>query len=133
MIKGTCLCGNVTVEIDEAPEHINICNCRFCRPTGAAWGYYSLAQVKVTGKTSTFRRSDIANPRLDLHFCPKCGATTHYINFGQPERDRMAVNTRLIEQDLLDGIETRYLDLREWEETGFLTTATGRIGDGTAF
>lgn len=132
-MKGHCPCGNITVEIDEAPEFINICNCDFCRPAGAAWGYFSLAQVKLTGETSTFRRSDIANPKLDLHFCAGCGATTHYVNFGEPERDKMAVNMRLFEQDLLDGIETRFLDLRKREETGYLSTATGHIGDGTAF
>lgn len=127
---GQCPCGQVTVEIDEAPDYINICNCGFCRPAGAAWGYFRLAQVKVTGETRTFRRTDLPEPKLDLHFCANCGATTHYINFGQPERDRMAVNTRLFVQDELDGIEVRYLDIRGEE---MISTADGRIGDGIAF
>ncbi len=129
-MMGSCACGKVSVEIDEAPEYINVCNCGFCRPAGAAWGYFRHAQVKVTGDTRTFRRSDLPNPRLDLHFCPECGTVTHYINFGQPERDRMAVNTRVFLQDDLDGIEVRYLDIRGDD---MIRTGEGTIGDGHSF
>ncbi len=129
-MKGQCLCRKVTVEIDEAPEYINICNCRFCRSLGAAWGYFRKAQVTVTGETKSYRRDDLDEIFLDGYFCPTCGTCTHYVNFAQPERDRMAVNTRLFEQDELDGIEVRYLDLRGED---YIRTATGKIGDGCAF
>lgn len=132
-MKGACLCGKVSVEIDAAPEYINICNCRFCRCFGAAWGYFRKAQVTVTGETKSFRRDDLEEIWLDGHFCANCGSCTHYINFGDPARDRMAVNTRLFAQDALDGIEVRYLDGRQAEETDFVRTAGGNIGDGHSF
>lgn len=129
-MKGKCLCGSVSVEIDEAPEYINICNCRFCRSLGAAWGYFRKAQVQVDGETRPFRRNDLDEIWLEGHFCPNCGTCTHYINVGDPERDRTAVNTRVFEQDDLDGIEVRYLDIRG-DDT--IRTGEGIIGDGHSF
>jgi hypothetical protein len=129
-MKGQCLCRKVTVEVDKAPEYINICNCRFCRSFGAAWGYYDKDKVTITGETRSYRRDDLDEVFLDGFFCSTCGSCTHYDNFGQPERNRMAVNTRLFAQDELDRIEVRYLDIRGDD---MIRTGEGHIGDGKAF
>ena len=132
-MKGTCLCGKVSVTIDEAPEYINICNCRFCRTAGAAWGYFRKVQVSAEGETKTIQREDLDEIWLDRHFCPNCGSCTHYLNIAEPQRDRMAVNMRLFSQDALQGIEVRYLDGRQAEELDFIRTDEGKIGDGHSF
>lgn len=135
-MKGTCLCRRVTVEIERAPEYINICNCQFCRKLGAAWGYFPTGEVTITGTTQEFRRDDLDEVWLAGHFCPHCGTTTHYTIVNEKDgRDRMAVNTRVFAQDDLDGIEVRYLDGRavDDDDTPFERTAMGHIGDGSAF
>lgn len=134
-MKGQCLCRRVSVEIANAPEYINVCNCQFCRKLGAAWGYFRAEQVSIEGETREFRRDDLDEVWLAGHFCPNCGTTTHYtVVHPSNDRDRMAVNTRVFEQAELDGIEVRYLDGRSVDEdTPFERTATGRIGDGSAF
>ena len=38
-MTGTCLCGAVTVTVDDRPDYIHDCNCSLCRKAGAAWGY----------------------------------------------------------------------------------------------
>jgi len=129
-VKGKCLCGSVSAEVEEAPEYINICNCRFCRSLGAAWGYYETPQVRIDGKTVPYRRDDLYEIWLEGHFCPTCGTTTHYTVIKAPHQDRMAINTRLFEQNELDGIEVRYLDIRGEDQ---LRTGKGHIGDGKAF
>lgn len=132
-MKGSCLCGEVGVSIDAAPEYINICNCRFCRTAGAAWGYFTTEQVQVEGKTNSIQRDDIDDVWLKRHFCPECGSCTHYSVLKKGHRDRIAVNTRLFAQDKLDGVEVRYLDGRMIHDDDFIRTDKGTIGDGHSF
>jgi hypothetical protein len=134
-MKGQCLCRRVTVTVDQAPDFINACNCRLCRSLGAAWGYYPPSSVTVEGSTASYRRDDLGyEPWSEVHFCPSCGATTHFVVI-HPDHEGIGVNTRLFDQDALDGIEMRYYDSRrrsgpdlDVEQTGI-----GRIGDGCAF
>lgn len=131
---GRCLCRRVSVRIEEAPAHINICNCDFCRRLGAAWCYFKPGEVTISGETKPFQRDDLSEVWLSAHFCPECGTTTHY-EVIHPDGEGVAVNSRLFEQSDLAGIEVRYLDGRkvESEEDDFVRTATGTIGDGSAF
>lgn len=134
-MNGECLCRGVCVTVAARPDYINICNCRFCRSSGAAWGYYERAQVTVAGETREFTRDDIDDAWLIKHFCPTCGATTHYSATPQHPSERVGVNMRLFLQDDLAGIEARFEDGRQVdrEDDDFVCTAQGRIGDGTAF
>ena len=115
-MKGSCVCGGVTLELPHPPEYINMCNCRLCRSTGGAYGYY-------------------APEELTMHFCPRCGSATHWTPAGNTELGRIGVNVRLFPQEELKGIEVRYQDGRGVidETDEFVTTATGHIGDGKAF
>ena len=132
---GECLCRRVRIEIGRAPAFINICNCRFCRSSGAAFAHYAEDEVQIDGATQRYRREDLEDVWLAAHFCPTCGSMTHYTVLPEQQLDRVGVNMRLFAQDELEGIEVRYLDGRavETEHDEFLVTATGRIGDGTAF
>jgi hypothetical protein len=133
-LKGECLCRRVSVEVPAAPSYINICNCKFCRKSGAAWAYYDDHTITIVGETRQFIRDDI-DAWLVAHFCPTCGATTHYTPTAAHQSERTGVNTRLFEQDLLAGIEVRFQDGRNVvdENDRFVVTATGHIGDGSAF
>ena len=135
MIEGKCICGEVRVTLAQRPDYINICNCRLCRSSGAAWGYFSPEQVQVDGKAETFRRTDIDPAVIDLHFCPKCSSVSHYTIDESYGSDRVGVNTRIFSQADLDGVEVRYLDARNVssEEDVYQLTGDGHIGDGKAF
>ena len=134
-MKGACLCGRVTLELPARPTHINICNCRLCRSTGAAWSYYRPGEVAISGETSGFSRGDIPDPWLIIRFCPVCGSTTHYTVAPGKPTDEIGVNTRLFAQDALDGVPVTYQDGRDviTADDPFITTGTGLIGDGKAF
>lgn len=134
-MKGSCLCGRVTVALPRSPGYIHLCNCRLCRSSGAAWGYFDPAEVKVDGEVVGYSREDLDDTWLVLHFCPRCGATTHYTASGAHPLDRIGVNTRLFAQDELDGVEVSYRDGRCVfdEDDEFIETGTGHIGDGKAF
>ena len=134
-MKGSCICGGVTLELPRKPEYINICNCRLCRSTGGAFGYFTPGELTLAGETTSFQRDDLPEAWLTLHFCPRCGSATHWTPTARTAADRIGVNMRLFAQDELGGIEVRYQDGRAVldETDDFITTATGRIGDGKAF
>lgn len=134
-MKGRCACGEVTLEVPARPDYINICNCGLCRPTGTACGYYKPEELTLTGEVRDFQRDDLEDVWLISHFCPGCGATTHWTPTNRAPRDRIGVNMRLFPQDELEAVPVKYQDGRAviTEEDEFITTATGHIGDGKAF
>ena len=121
-MKLSCICGRVQVEVATRPEYINECNCALCRKSGARWGYFQPAEVTVTGATTGYCREDKAEPAVEIHFCPTCGAATHWVlnrsgvaRFGNV---RMGVNMALAEERELAGVELRYPDGQAWSGEG---------------
>ncbi|MBB3989389.1 GFA family protein [Croceicoccus naphthovorans] len=135
MIDGRCLCGRVTVSLQRLPDYINLCNCRLCRASGAAWSYFERGEVEITGVTHEYRREDIKDNWLSIHYCRTCGTTTHYDATPEHPSDRIGMNTRLFAQDDLAGVPVKWQDGRgvEDENDRFTVTGTGHIGDGKAF
>ena len=117
-----CLCGAVTVAIEQRPEYIHDCNCILCTKSGAHWGYFHPNEVKAEGATEGYSRADKESPNAEVHFCPKCGATTHFVltesavaRFGNVV---MGVNMWLADPSDLRGIELRFPDGRAWPGEG---------------
>lgn len=114
MIAMSCLCGAVRVSLAARPDFLNECNCQLCRKSGARWGYFAPAQVSVEGATASYVRADKADPGAELHFCPTCGATTHFtLTPSAQEKHGNVVcgaNLRLAEDADLAGIELRFPD-----------------------
>ena len=118
----SCLCGHVSLTIEQRPDFINECNCALCGKSGARWGYFHPTQVTVAGSTSGFSRGDKPDPSAEIHFCPTCGSTTHFTltesavaKFGN---GMMGVNMWLADEADLAGIELRYPDGRGWAGAG---------------
>lgn len=119
MLSASCACNSVTVQVKAQPEYVNNCNCSLCKSTGALWGYFESSQVGVVGKTKSYRRADKETPSVEIHFCPECGATTHWVMTEAaqdkfPDMDRMGVNMRLYKDEDLYGVEVRYPDGENW-------------------
>ncbi|WP_299737111.1 GFA family protein [uncultured Roseobacter sp.] len=122
-LTARCLCGAVSVTITAKPAFIHECNCRFCRTSGGAWGYFAQAMVKTTGETVSFLRHDKANAAAELQFCRVCGTTTHW-TFSKSFReqteavDLMGVNMRIFDPDDLKGVELRFPNGDGWSGAG---------------
>jgi hypothetical protein len=107
-IKGSCHCGAVEIEIARAPTELTSCNCSICRRLGTLWAYYAPTDVRVTGPTATYRSGD---KTLDLHRCVTCGCTTHWSPLAnRAAQDRMGINARLLEPDVVAAARVRRLD-----------------------
>ncbi len=122
-MTATCLCGDVSITIAAKPTFIHDCNCTLCRKTGAAWGYFTNADTQVEGDTLSVMRTDKPDPAAEVHSCKTCSATTHF-GFARSflEKhgpvDLVGVNMRLFDQKLLEGVEVRFPDGRDWSGDG---------------
>ena len=122
MLKLSCLCGQVRIEIAKRPDFINECNCSLCSKSGARWAYFHPSEVSVVGTTKEYSREDKEDPAAEIRFCANCGSTTHFIltasavsKFGNSQT---GVNVRLADEKDLAGIELRYPDGRAWPGKG---------------
>jgi len=122
MTSVSCLCGQIRIEIEKHPDFINECNCTLCSKSGARWAYLHPTEVSVKGATTGYSRDDKDDPAAEIHFCGKCGSTTHFVltpsavaKFGNSQ---MGVNMRLSDETNLAGTELRFPDGRAWSGGG---------------
>ena len=113
MIESSCVCGAVRLAITHAPTEVTDCNCTMCRRYGALWAYYSPKDVIVpTGLTDTYARGAKLS---QFHRCKICGCVTHWAPL-DPARDRMGVNARLMEPEVVARARVRRFDgLNTWK------------------
>jgi hypothetical protein len=125
MLDLTCHCGLVRLEIKKHPEFIHECNCTLCAKSGARWGYFHPAEVTVTGAGSSYRRKDKAEPASQIHFCSRCGTTTHFTltesAVTKHGNTMLGINMRLADEQSLAGIELRFPDGKAWSGSGSFT------------
>ncbi|WP_176595854.1 MULTISPECIES: GFA family protein [Sphingobium] len=122
MIKLSCLCGQIRVELAKRPDYIHECNCTLCSKTGARWSYFHPSEVSVDGAAKGYCRQDKADPAAEIRFCEDCGSTTHFnltasaaSKFGNT---LMGVNMLLADERDLAGLELRFPDGRAWTGEG---------------
>lgn len=125
MTSLSCLCGHIRVSVEKQPDYIHECNCALCRKSGARWAYLHPSEATVEGATSFYSREDKEEPAAEIHFCARCGSTTHFVltesaaaRFGN---SLMGVNMRLADDRDLAGIELRFPDGRAWSGDGDFT------------
>jgi hypothetical protein len=108
MIRASCHCGAFVLEIDAAPVEITDCNCSICRRYGVLWAYYRPRQVRFAraGETDLYLWDDRA---IRFHRCRACGCVTHW-SAVDGSVDRMGVNARLMNPDIVRGARLRRLD-----------------------
>ncbi|MGB6451537.1 MAG: GFA family protein [Steroidobacteraceae bacterium] len=109
MIESSCHCGAVKLEILDAPEEVTDCNCSICRRYGALWAYYSPAHVRIIATKGATDHYLWGDKSIEFHRCPDCGCVTHWAAVDQPS-DRMGVNARLMEPEILAAARLRRLD-----------------------
>lgn len=77
-LKGSCLCGEVTIEVADRFTFLGYCHCSECRKwTGSAFasgGMVAATDLKVTAgeeRISRYRKSG----QTELAFCEQCGSS----------------------------------------------------------
>ena len=106
-VAGSCHCGAVRFELNEAPARVTSCNCSICRRLGTLMAYYHPAQVRVSGPTVAYSWGDRS---IAFHHCGTCGCTTHWSSLDPAQAERMAVNARLLPPDVIATVPVRHFD-----------------------
>jgi hypothetical protein len=78
MLKLSCHCGQIRIEIKALPDYVNECNCTLCAKAGARWAYLPPSEVSVDGRAKGYSRDDKEDPAAEVQFCANCGSTTHF-------------------------------------------------------
>jgi hypothetical protein len=109
MVVASCHCGSVSLEIDSPPEEVTECNCSMCRRYGVLWAYYPPRQVRVLPPDPPTDVYLWGSRSSAFHRCRSCGCVSHWAAT-DPKRDRMGVNARLMDPEVLAAARVRHLD-----------------------
>jgi hypothetical protein len=115
MIRASCHCGAVRLEIDVPPSEVTECNCSICRRYGVLWAYYKPEQVRVLPPDPPTGPYVWNGRTTEFHHCLTCGCVSHW-SATDRERDRMGVNARLMEPQILASARVRHLDGADTDE-----------------
>ena len=79
----TCSCGQLRANVACAPVRVTVCHCLACqRRTGSAFGVqarFARDGVHLEGEGVDFVRTGGSGRKITFTFCPRCGATVHYV------------------------------------------------------
>jgi hypothetical protein len=81
-MKGSCLCGSVTFEVQAAPLQTSACHCSQCRKmSGHYWVSAAVPRdaLTVRGNVQWYNASDVAR----RGFCGTCGGFLFWDGFGE--------------------------------------------------
>jgi hypothetical protein len=109
MTVATCHCGAVSIRLPAPPAEVTCCNCSVCRRYGVLWGYFPISGVIFTPDplpTDTYAWN---GRNVDFHRCRTCGCVTHWFP-RSPSRDRLGVNMRLVDPEILAEAAIRHKD-----------------------
>jgi hypothetical protein len=109
MIRASCHCGSVHLEIDAAPSEVTEYNCSICRRCGFLWAYYPLDRVRVLPSDPPTNVYMWNGRTIEFHRCRNCGCVSHWSPVNR-QRNRMGVNARLMEPEVPAGARVRHLD-----------------------
>ena len=96
MLKGSCLCGAVSYQVNAELDTIILCHCQKCRKSnGSAFG--ANAPIKAGNFTLLTGKDALAgfksSPDLVRHFCRNCGSPIYSQRPSTPELVRLRIGT----------------------------------------
>jgi hypothetical protein len=110
MLKGSCHCGAVQLEIPRKPRRLTNCNCSICRRLGGLWAYYKETEVKVIAAPGATDEYIWGDKCLRIVRCGRCGCVTHWQSILSKAGGKMGVNARNFDPVMLGQVRIRLLD-----------------------
>lgn len=103
-VAATCHCGAVAVWLPAPPAEVTQCNCSLCRRLGVLWAYAAIGSVRFVPDPPPTDTYAWNGRNVDFHRCRSCGCVTHWYP-RRRGRDRMGVNARLLDPEVLAAAE----------------------------
>ena len=110
MLKGSCHCGAIQIEVPRPPQALIDCNCSICRRNGALWALYQIGAVRVIGSPQDTSEYIWGTKTIKTVWCRHCGCVTHWEPL-QPEPDgKLGVNIRNFDPSVVASVRVRRFD-----------------------
>ena len=109
MLKGSCHCGAVKIQVPRKPRRLTSCNCSICHRTGGLFGYYDKSQVKIVARRGALDRYVWGDKCIAHCRCATCGCLTHWEPLGRAS-SRMGVNFRNFDPSVIESTRIRRFD-----------------------
>lgn len=97
MLKGSCHCGAITLEVDGTPEQVMECNCSHCSRKGYLLWFVSREQARVQADEGVLGMYRFNKHVIDHYFCMRCGCAPYAMGTGPDGKAMTAINTRCLE------------------------------------
>lgn len=110
MIKANCHCGNVKITVPATTETVTSCNCSACSKYASLWAYFSPKEVQMVAEKDAVSSYCWGDKTIEFHHCNNCGCLTHYTPRERDNKDKMAVNFRLVDAHIVSSLKVRYFD-----------------------
>ena len=109
MLKASCHCGAVSVEVPRKPRTLTNCNCSMCRRYGVLWAYYKDSDVKLVASSNTVDRYDWGRKSQDFIRCKTCGCVMQWKSLTVDANSSTGVNARNFEPSIMGKVPVRLL------------------------
>lgn len=113
-LVGTCHCGQARITLPRKPDEVTHCNCTLCSKTGFQGIYFASGELQIEGDFDSYVRADSSPAYIAQHRCRQCGIITHWTPLTEPPHERMGINARLFDADVMAGIPVKEVDGRSW-------------------
>ena len=113
--EGGCHCGAVRYRVTIRRTVVSECNCSMCRKKAAIHSIVPDADFALLSGDEVLTKYTF-NTHVAQHlFCSRCGIHS----FGRPrsQPDKISVNLRCLDEDVLERFEINRFDGENWEET----------------
>ncbi len=95
--RAACQCGGLTVDADQDPDFVVLCNCKACQKrTGAPFGvgaYFPISSLKMNGAFQQWGRMAESGRKIVNHFCQTCGTNVFWTLEMRPDHIGVALGT----------------------------------------
>jgi len=117
MIEAICHCGNIKISVPEVTKSVSSCNCSACSRYASLWAYFSPKDINVIAEANAISSYSWGDKTIEFHHCNNCGCLTHYTPTKLGNKDKMAVNFRLVDTSIISTLKVRYFDGADtWQE-----------------
>ncbi len=101
MIKGSCLCGGVTLELTTDTLRVMHCHCKMCQKVhgGAVASFGIVNAEKLTLMGETFLSRFESSPGVMRSFCSKCGASVEWKDGSDFNKRYRSISLSLLDDD----------------------------------
>lgn len=110
MLKSSCHCGAIQIEIDSLPKSLTQCTCSICRRYASLWGYYTRSSARASFEADAVTVYQWNDRVIEFYSCKSCGCVTHYEGVDKTPNERLAVNFRMFPLSVWQNLDIKTFD-----------------------